>query len=364
MLKITLLFTIGLSLMYGQPTTIRMNQYQEEKLATSLRTAVADSDPQSVLRQSRRYLELFPNDPKMQAPVYLLMSEAYKQLGDPEQQAMFSTIANRIQPGLNGESGPVSGPATRGDKANRMDTIMTAVGQGLQAYTQIRMQIQQQKLIAQQAQMQQQLAAQQQQIGQPVLQQRQVPVQYAPQAQPTGVYQPAPIVDPNYNPNTAANGPMPGWAPQANLAVPVQQEGGPFSPPAQYAAAVASPYSAPATYAAPAPLRGAKKALALNVIHDHSKLGSAAYFEQSCGMLLSAAEAALTIFPKGGEAPLVIPASEIVEIRINSIVGREQGAFHFVTKRGLYVQMMPASASNEETREMVAALREALHLAE
>jgi hypothetical protein len=59
---------------------------------------------------------------------------------------------------------------------------------------------------------------------------------------------------------------------------------------------------------------------------------------------------------------MMIPASEILEIRMNSAVGKEVGSFHIVTKKGLYLYLAPEAATAEEGRADVDALRKQLGL--
>ena len=61
----------------------------------------------------------------------------------------------------------------------------------------------------------------------------------------------------------------------------------------------------------------------LRVVHDHALLGDAAYFANGCGALIGFANRALTFTPSGGESPLVIPAGEVSDIRLNAVVGKE-----------------------------------------
>jgi hypothetical protein len=70
----------------------------------------------------------------------------------------------------------------------------------------------------------------------------------------------------------------------------------------------------------------------------------------------------LTFTPTGGETPLVIPASEIIEIRMNTAVAKEAGAFHIITKKGLYLHLAPEGANADEGRADVDELRKELGL--
>jgi hypothetical protein len=205
-----------------------------------------------------------------------------------------------------------------------------------------------------------------QQAGNPVPQQQ---AQYYPQPTANVGYAPVPVGDPNYQQNPAMNAPMPGWPPaQPMQPAPNQQvggSGGPFSqqPQQQYYAAGPNPYSA-ATYTPQPNANRGVKAPVYRVLHDHSQIGDDAYFERSCGTLLSVSGTNLTVTPSGGESPLIIPAREIVDIRINNAIGKEFGVFHIATRQGLYLSLAPDSSNPEEARRMVSELRSLLGLTE
>jgi hypothetical protein len=119
---------------------------------------------------------------------------------------------------------------------------------------------------------------------------------------------------------------------------------------------------APAGYSRPQQGRRGGAATAIRVFHDHSRLGDRDYFEPQCGALLLVEGGALTFTPTGGEAPLVIPVSEILEIRMNTAVAREAGSFHIITRKGLYLHLAPEGATAEEGRADVDELRKELGL--
>lgn len=68
----------------------------------------------------------------------------------------------------------------------------------------------------------------------------------------------------------------------------------------------------------------------------------------------------LTITASGGEAPRLIPASEIREIRLNTIAGKDVGSFHITTRKGLYLHLAPVSGKADEARATVEMLRQQL----
>ena len=100
----------------------------------------------------------------------------------------------------------------------------------------------------------------------------------------------------------------------------------------------------------------------VKVIHDHSRFGDKNYFENSCAALLTVDSGELTFTPGGNEGPRVIPASEIIEIRLNTVVGKEIGAFHILTRKGLYLHLALESGDRDRARAVVDGLRQQLGL--
>src|ERR1035437_6362637 len=191
--------------------------------------------------------------------------------------------------------------------------------------------------------------------------------QYAPQPGYPPPPQPQVAPQPGYPPQGQPQyAQQPGYPPQGQPQY-AQQPGYPPQGRPQYApryAAPASPYGAPRGYAAP---RGAMRGTAmkpLRVVHDHALLGDAAYFADGCGALIGFDNGALTFTPSGGESPLVIPAGEVSEVRLNAVVGKEIGAFHIMTRKGLYLNLATESGKREDARAAVEELRRQLGLSE
>ncbi len=388
--------------------TIPIDPEQQKRAAEKLESAVHANDYSAVLLLGRRSLELYPNEPLLQAPIYLLMSEAAGNSGDPESAGQLAATAHRLDPGIDQEvasAGKAQG-ARRGG-GERFQTAMLAVAQGIQAYQQLRMQVQQQRMMRQQMQMQQPQPGMPMQPGVPGQPPGAPPVYQQPQAMP--VFPPAPVGDPNYQQNPAMNAPMPGWAPQPGQAMPPQapqysqpaqypqlaqypqspqypqpvqypqptQPAAPgipppaqgYYPPAapagqpQYYAPVQAPYGAPAWTPQPGAVRGAK-APVFKVLHDHSRSVDKAYFGNSCGALVSVSGSNLTFTASGGEAPRVIPGADIREIRLNTVVGREAGVFHIATRQGLYLSLAPATSGRDEAEAIIQDLRSRLGMGE
>jgi hypothetical protein len=173
---------------------------------------------------------------------------------------------------------------------------------------------------------------------------------YAQQQQPAQGYQPPP-----------QQAPTQGYQPQQAQANPYAQQQQPQQA-GYYPPPPADPYRPPQGYRPQGmPTRG-ESAAAIKVVHDHARAGDKAYFANACGALIVVEGGNLTFTPGGGEAPRVIPAAEIAEIRLNTAVGKDVGAFHIVTKKGLYLHLAPASGTADDARTIVEALRKQLSL--
>ena len=81
-------------------------------------------------------------------------------------------------------------------------------------------------------------------------------------------------------------------------------------------------------------------------------------------MSLTVSGSALLLTPANGETPRLIPATEVIDLGMNRAVGREAGVFHIATQQGLYLSLMPTSGGADESRRIIADLRERLKLGE
>ncbi len=95
-------------------------------------TAQAEGNYAAAVREYRRMLELYPNEPAIRAPIYLAMSVASEKSGDADHAAEFAATANALDPTLESRvAGAGAGdPSTRGaaDKLRTALAIMqTAV---------------------------------------------------------------------------------------------------------------------------------------------------------------------------------------------------------------------------------------------
>lgn len=433
-----LLFIAG-SLWAADKLLIPIDPQQFRQLSETVALAAQDGDNAAVLRNGRRALELAPNDPDVQAPIYLLMSVAAGHTDDAARSADYASIARKLDPSLDSRlTLPGKKDASRGDPTPTINTAVNVFGQVMGSIQQIRLM----KMCLDMVKhgMAAPPACSAPAPGQPMGQSnftgqnmpgQQMPPQPMPmpvpqpmpqQAGANVAYPPAPIGSAEYQPPLSPPAPMPGWpsqpdpsqpqpmpisqpmamsqpmpAPQAipmpqpmpSQAMP-QQTGYSPQPPAypqqtpppqnSYPRQVPrnsygnrggyayAPPAAPAPYAnrqyRPGPRTRGGEEPVFRVIHDHSNVGDQTYFEQSCGALLSISGTNLTLTGSGGEAPSVIPASEILDIRVNVLVGKDAGVFHIVTRQGLYLSLAPESQDREQARSWIETIRTRLNLSE
>ena len=463
----------------AQTLSVSVDPALTEQITHAARAAEADSNYSAALREYKRLLEVFPNEPGLQAPIYLAMSVDAGKAGNSEQAELFRSISHALDPSLEGRAASTSGDAnlTRGG-SGKGDAILAFAQLALNGYATIRASRQQQQAqqpqqgqyqqpgqaspnpqqaggynypqqaygqqgyqpptgnqyiptpgysdpnaqqAQQQGQYQQPAPGQYQQQPQPdPSQMQQQPGQYQPQPQQgqyqqqpqAGQYQPTPQqgqyqqqpASGQYQPQPQAGQyqpqpqqgqypqqPAPGQyqpQPQAGQYQPQPQQGqyqqqqspGQYQPmqPGQYQpqpqqgqyqqqSAGYTPVAQPAPYGAPAgrnrssATRGEESPI-LKVVYDRSGLGDATYFANGCGALLSTDNGDLIFTPGCGFAPRLIPAGEVWEVRLNTTVGRDVGAFHIITKKGMYLDLAPSSGNSDQARADVDALRKSLGL--
>ena len=380
---ISIALLMPLSLPAARDLTVPMDPEIGKQLEEKARSAERDGNYDAALREFHRYLEIYPNDPAVRAPIYMAMSEMAKKAGDTRQAEEYAAGARSLDPTLEGRVAAAAGNGiTRGQKADVFSAILSV---GMQTVA---------------------VAMQQRQTYQLQQQQRMIQAQQgqlAPQPQPGYAYPQAPVGQPGYQAPANGYSPMPGYAPapgqmdpnaQAVYPQPMPQQQQyapqqplaqqpqyvrqqpsqqqpytqqqPMPPQPQYAQqpqfAQPAPYAAPASYMIPAGATRGDRAKPIRVIHDRSRLGDKAYFEKAAGALLAVEGTSLTFTSSGGESPLMIPASEIAEIKLNAVVGKAVGAFHITTKKGLYLNLAPESGDREEARADVEALKKQLGL--
>jgi hypothetical protein len=417
------------------------------EIQINIRAAQAEGDYGRVLRESRRLLEFYPNEPAVRAPMYMAMAEAADKSGDSAHAAEYRAVALAIDPEIVSRLQP--GAKMGSTRGGAGDTIMQALTVAMQTAAAI----QQARLAAKQNAMMQQAqsgVAMPVQAGMPM--QPGMPAQPAMPAQPRMampaqpatpmqnasqpiMYPPAPVGAASYQPPAAGYQPAPAYDPsvyaQAPMPVPQaapaqpaaplmnltpaypspqqQMQAAPtgftpqgipippqppqpqvYQPPVQAQAnpqvypqpnyppqgapqqqpypqqtrmsAPRPPYQAPPTYR-PGRTRGDAFA-PVRVVYDRSVATDAAYFERACGALVGVEDSNLTFTTSCGETPYVIPASEILEIRLNLAVGRDAGVFHIATRRGLYLQLALESGAREESAALLESLRKALGIVE
>jgi hypothetical protein len=475
--------TVSASILGADRLSVPVNPDLGNQILTAARAAEQEGNFAGALREYRRCLELYPNEPLLQAPIYLAMGAAANKAGDQAQAKEFTQTAQALDPNVSShveKAAPET--VTRGGKADTAIAIFAGVMGAVQQARAARAQQMQNAPQANYAQPpggnygypaapvgdpgyaappngyapmpgygqpaptqpspydnagaspyggqpasgypQAQPYGQPSGYGQPAPGQ---PSPYGnpsapppggqpnsgypqaqPYGQPSGYGQPAPGQPSPYgNPGAPPSGgqpnsgypqaqpygqpsgygqPAPGQpSPYGNPGAPPsggQPNSGypqaqPYGQPApgQYPPQGQNPYGGyappPGPYGAPSGYsnghrrtRGEAAPEPLKVIHDHSQLGDKSYFEKGCGALITVIGGNLTFTPSGGESPLVIPASEIREIRLNSTVGREIGAFHIATKKGLFLNLAPATGTRDDGRVDVETLRKQLGLAD
>lgn len=462
---------LGQGVLAAEVVTAPVAADAPQTLLSAAHKAEADGNYAAALRQYRQLLEIYANEPRLQAPVYLAMSANAEKSGDGAKATLYREVSASLDPSLAQKAAEIKTDGTRGDGGGKADALLAFASAALQGFSTYRQNRQQQQAMNQQngygqqaaqapavqqpagygqqqaAYGQQQPADQQQAAG--YGQQQQPPQGYGqqqpaqagygqPQAQPgygqqpagygqqgqypaaaygqpgyqqpQGGYQPAPgygaptqqpagypqqaggygappqqagygqqpppqnaypqqqpagYGQPSGYPPQQANA---GYAQQAAQGYPQPQNGQQGYPPQQangyppqqgYGAPQQAPYGAPPNR--PYRTRGGEAA-SIRVVYDRSGADSADHFANACGALLTPDNGQL-IFTSGcREEPRVIPASEIWEVRMNTFVGKNAGAFHIITRKGLYLDVAPSDANRDSGRAAVDTLTAQLSL--
>jgi hypothetical protein len=217
-----------------------------------------------------------------------------------------------------------------------------------------------------------------QQMAQPAYPPQQVMApqpQYAPQGYPQQQSTASPQMQPQYQqpqypqqqyPQQMTAPPLQQPAYPRQSSYP-QQQPGMYQP--GYGNAYAAPRTAPRMPYQADPRYGRSRVRgeenpAVRVLYDRWSLGDSAYFTTACGALLTVDAGVLTFTSGCGGTPLVIPAAEIAEIAMNVLVGKDIGAFHIATAKGLYLACTGEIGSRDQSREIVEGLKKRLKLSE
>ncbi len=409
MLRIALLISLVSGSALAGQLAIPVDPDQFRQANAKLIALAQSGEDAALLVQARRTLELVPNEPALQAPIYLLMSAATRHLGENARAEAYEQAAHALDPTL---APAAAAGTTRGSTS---DTVQQAIGiaaQSVGAYQQIKIMQLCLEMVKHHMTPPPQCGAQQ--AGMPPASAQPMPIQpmsaQPMSAQPMSAQpmsaQPMsappmsapPMSAPPMSAPTGFSQPLdqpPGALPLASTppisypAAPVVAQSMPPAPmpapiPAQASAPQQqqSPYPQQSTYppqqpqqsqqqqtrayqrpAARGRMRGEEEP-SFRAIHDQSRVASAHYFDQSYGVLLSVSGTNLTVTSTSGEPLRVIPAADILEIRLNSLIGRDQGVFHIATRQGLYLALAPESLDREQARAMIEALRAKLDLVE
>ncbi|GAC1424251.1 MAG: hypothetical protein NVSMB62_21050 [Acidobacteriaceae bacterium] len=109
---------------------------QPERILAAAHSAETEHNFAAASREYRRLLELSPNEPTLQAPIFLAMSADAAKAGDPAQSTQYKAITAALDPALAkkaNEAGSTT-TATRGGN-EKADTILAIAAAALQGYT-------------------------------------------------------------------------------------------------------------------------------------------------------------------------------------------------------------------------------------
>ncbi len=138
MSRIILVLSMIGALSAADKLLIPMDPQQYKQLSESVLQAARDGDDAAVLVGGRHALELAPNDPELQAPIYLLMSFAARNSGEATLAEEYAAIAHTLDPSIESRMRN-SGPATRGDTAGTIQNAANIFGAAFNSYEQIKM---------------------------------------------------------------------------------------------------------------------------------------------------------------------------------------------------------------------------------
>ena len=102
----------------------------------------------------------------------------------------------------------------------------------------------------------------------------------------------------------------------------------------------------------------------MQLIQDLSRVGALNYFEPSESVAVQAVEGGLRLWPAGSGPEMWIPVADVIDLRMNSVVAKDLGAFHLATRNGLYLNLMLPSGNIDAAAQLLADLREQLGLSE
>lgn len=441
MLKLILTLCLPIALLAAEMPALPIDPVRYKELTDAMVESARNKDDRAVIRDGRKALEIFPNNPELQAPIYALMAQAYAGLGESDRGADYSILALLLSP----DSAPSTPKSdVRGDASSTIQTAVSAFAQSMNAVQQIQLMRLCLDMVKHNMtpppQCTGQAGAQGASVPPPIAPMPVIPTALnaasivpapmppvpgdpngmqpplappplasLPLAGPTAAiaYPSAPVGTPAYQAPVPASVPTAPWpsqpspSPSAPIAYPSAPVGSPgYQAPPQATAPTWPQQQVPAqaqqrqqhqsspmpsTQGAGRPSYGRASAAApyqnanysprtgrnrggdvpvFRVMIDRSSIQATNYFEPACGALLSVSGENLTLTTACGEAPSVIPASDVLDIRLNSLIGREMGAFHISTKQGFYVSMAPESRGREDSRALIESIRKQLTLPE
>ena len=163
--KLTVLFCITALGTQAAMLKVPVDPAVVKQVEAAAQTAQQDGNYPAAIREYRRWLELYPNEPVVQAGLYMAIGLAYEKTGDSTESKAYLQLAKSLDPTLEKRLDQ-PGVITRGEKADRFAAIMGAIAQTAAA-------VDQQRRLYQVQQQQRQMQAQMQQ-QQPIQIQREV----------------------------------------------------------------------------------------------------------------------------------------------------------------------------------------------
>src|SRR5690349_13641840 len=88
-------------LVWGATLAVPYDPEQPKQFETAAKAAMSEGNYAAALREYRRLAEVFPNEPGLQAPIYLAMAEAAEKSGDAMQAQTLAAMSRALDPTLD-----------------------------------------------------------------------------------------------------------------------------------------------------------------------------------------------------------------------------------------------------------------------
>ena len=87
---------------WGGTLSVPIDPDQAKQYEAAAKSAAADGNWSAALREYRRLIEVYPNEPGLQAPIYFAMAEAAEKSGDAAQAQVYTAMSRALDPTLEG----------------------------------------------------------------------------------------------------------------------------------------------------------------------------------------------------------------------------------------------------------------------